>query len=88
MIDRIVPPRTQDPEEIRRWYLQAADILNMLPDWDYRLAFDASTGIFSIGKLVTGATSGATGYIVFVNYLTATTGVLYLITVSGTFSRQ
>ena len=54
---KIKPPRTEDIKEIKRWRLQISNLINMLPPWDRRLDFDVSTGVFTVGKLVTGGTS-------------------------------
>ena len=51
----------------------------------YELAYDALTGDFATGLTLTGGTSGATATIYAVEKLTATTGVLKIGTVTGTF---
>jgi hypothetical protein len=48
--------------------------------------YDNATGIFTVGDVVTGATSGATGTVTAVFSDTVTIGILYLRDVTGTFS--
>lgn len=51
------------------------------------LAFDAQTGSFTEGQVVTGGTSSATGTITHVE-VNGTSGLLYLANVSGTFQDE
>jgi len=54
----------------------------------YMLLFDVQTAAFSEGQTLTGATSGATGYILHVEPTGGSTGILYITDVTGTFQNN
>lgn len=54
----------------------------------YMLLFDAQTAAFQEGDTLTGGTSGATAYVLHVEPTGASTGILYITDVAGTFQNN
>jgi hypothetical protein len=54
----------------------------------YMFLYDAKTADFEEGDTITGGTSGATGYILHVEPTGASTGILYITDVTGTFQNN
>jgi len=54
----------------------------------YMLLFDAQTDPFFEGQTLTGATSGATGFVLHVEPTGGATGILYITDVTGTFQNN
>jgi len=85
---RIPPAIASEGKEIRHHSLEIffEPGVGLAPTYDRSLAYDNQTGVFTVGNTVTGATSAATGVVVRNTIHTSTTGILYLKTISGTFS--
>lgn len=68
------------------FYSDGSDVNPLTDETVYDLPFDGLSGEFEIGDTVTGKTSGATAEILAISKTGATTGVLKLGAITGTFS--